>query len=75
MSISSWGGSALVGIAQHPDEVVADGGVGGFSNIPIDMVDPVTGGGFISLDTVGAISAKSFTATWDRSGNIFPISG
>ena len=36
---------------------------------------PQTGGGFISLDTVGAISAKSFTATWDRSGNIFPISG
>src|SRR5580704_10658958 len=29
VSISSWGGSALVGIAQHPDEVVADGGVGG----------------------------------------------
>jgi hypothetical protein len=49
-------------------------GVNGFNNIPIDMVDPVTGGGFISLDTVGAISAKSFTATWDRSGNIFPIS-
>jgi Peptidase A4 family len=49
-------------------------GVNGFNNIPIDMVDPVTGGGFISLDTVGAITAKSFTATWDRSGNIFPIS-
>ncbi|MGH3222668.1 MAG: G1 family glutamic endopeptidase [Streptosporangiaceae bacterium] len=49
-------------------------GVNGFNNIPIDMVDPVTGGGFISLDTVGAISAKSFTATWDRSGNIFPLS-
>ena len=49
-------------------------GVNGFNNIPIDMVDPVTGGGFISLDTVGAISGKSFTATWDRSGNIFPIS-
>src|ERR1700733_4377599 len=30
-------------------------GVNGFNNIPIDMVDPVTGGGFISLDTVGAI--------------------
>jgi hypothetical protein len=49
-------------------------GVNGFNNIPIDMVDPVTGGGFITLDTVGAITAKSFTATWDRSGNIFPIS-
>ena len=49
-------------------------GIGGFNNIPIDMVDPVSGGGFISLDTVGAVTAKSFTATWDRSGNIFPIS-
>ncbi|HMD26906.1 MAG TPA: G1 family glutamic endopeptidase, partial [Streptosporangiaceae bacterium] len=48
-------------------------GVGGFNNIPIDMVDPVSGGGFISLDTVGAVTGKSFTATWDRSGNIFPI--
>ncbi len=49
-------------------------GVGGFNNIPIDMVDPVSGGGFISLDTVGAVSGKSFTATWDRSVNTFPIS-
>lgn len=57
---------------------VADGnikGVGGFTNnFPIDMVDPVSGGGFISLDTVGALSGKSFTATWDRSGNTEPIS-
>jgi hypothetical protein len=49
-------------------------GIGGFNNIPIDMVDPVSGGGFISLDTVGAVTAKSFTATWDRSGNTYPIS-
>jgi peptidase A4-like protein len=48
-------------------------GVGGFTNYPIDMVDPVSGGGFISLDTVGALSGKSFTATWDRSGNTEPI--
>jgi hypothetical protein len=33
------------------------------------MVDPVSGGGSISLDTVGALSGKMFTATWDRSGN------
>jgi hypothetical protein len=38
------------------------------------MVDPVSGGGFISLDTVGAVSGKSFTATWDRPGNTYPIS-
>ena len=50
-------------------------GVGGFNNIPINMVDPVSGGGFISLDTVGAVNAKSFTATWNRSGNTFPITG
>src|ERR1700721_2117701 len=37
-------------------------GVGGFNNIPIDMVDPVTGGGFIPPDPVGAISAKAFPA-------------
>ena len=48
-------------------------GVAGFTNFPIDMVDPVSGGGFISLDTVGALSGKSFTATWDRSGNTVPI--
>ena len=48
-------------------------GAGGFTNYPIDMVDPVSGGGFISLDTVGALSGKSFTATWDRSGNTEPI--
>ena len=49
-------------------------GVAGFTNFPIDMVDPVSGGGFISLDTVGALSGKSFTTTWDRSGNTEPIS-
>jgi Peptidase A4 family len=48
-------------------------GVGGFTNYPIDMVDPVSGGGFISLDTVAPLSGKSFTATWDRSGNTEPI--
>ena len=72
--LADFGTSSLTG-----DEAQLTGGnvkgVGGFNNIPIDMVDPVTGGGFISLDTVGAVSGKSFTATWDRSGNIFPISG
>lgn len=48
-------------------------GVAGFTNFPIDMVDPVSGGGFISLDTVSALNGKSFTATWDRSGNTVPI--
>jgi hypothetical protein len=38
------------------------------------MIDPASGGGFISLDTVSALNAKSFTATWDRSGNTFPLS-
>jgi hypothetical protein len=42
---------------------------------PIDIVQPLKAGGFISLDTVGAFSPASdaFTATWDRSGNIVPI--
>jgi peptidase A4-like protein len=49
-------------------------GVAGFTNnFPIDMVDPVSGGGFISLDTVSALNGKSFTVTWDRSGNTVPI--
>jgi hypothetical protein len=48
-------------------------GVGGFANDPIDMVDPIASGGFISLDTVSALSGKSFTATWDRSGTTTPI--
>ena len=48
-------------------------GVNGFTNYPIYMVDPVSGGGFISLDTVSPLSGKTFTATWDRSGNTVPI--
>jgi hypothetical protein len=48
-------------------------GVNGFTNYPIDMVDPLSSGGFDSLDTVGALSGKTFTATWDRSGNTVPI--
>jgi hypothetical protein len=49
-------------------------GVGGFANnYPIDMIDPLSTGGFDSLDTVGALSGKTFTATWDRSGNTVPI--
>ena len=59
------------------DEAQLTGGAvksaAGFTNFPIDMIDPVSGGGFISLDTVGALSGKSFTATWDRSGNTYPI--
>jgi Peptidase A4 family len=49
-------------------------GVGGFTNYPIYMVTPLKSGGFISLDTVGALSGRSFTATWDRTGNTVPIS-
>ena len=49
-------------------------GVAGFTNFPINMVNPVSGGGFISLDTVSALNGKSFTATWDRSGDTYPLS-
>jgi hypothetical protein len=48
-------------------------GVGGFSNIPIDMVNPLKKGGFISLATVGPLTGKTFTATWDRAGTKVPI--
>lgn len=49
-------------------------GVGGFTNTPIIMVDPLSDGGFISLDDVSALSGKSFTVTWLRSGSTQPLS-
>jgi Peptidase A4 family len=49
-------------------------GIGGFTNFPIDMVNPLKSGGFISLDTVSALSGKTFSATWDRTGTKVPIS-
>jgi hypothetical protein len=48
-------------------------GIAGFTNYPIYMVGPLASGGFISLDTVSALSGKTFTATWDRSGGTVPI--
>jgi hypothetical protein len=48
-------------------------GIAGFTNLPIYMIDPIAGGGFQSLDGVSALSGKSFTATWERSGNTVPI--
>jgi Peptidase A4 family len=48
-------------------------GVGAFTNYPIDMVNPLKSG-FISLDTVSALSGNAYTATWDRSGTTVPIS-
>jgi len=48
-------------------------GVGGFVNYPIFMVNPLKTGGFISLDTVSALSGPAFAATWDRSGTTVPI--
>lgn len=46
--------------------------IGRFANTPIFMIDPIKAG-FISLDTVSALSGPKFTATWDRSGTITPI--
>jgi hypothetical protein len=48
-------------------------GIAGFPNYPINMVTRLASGGFISLDTVGPLSGKTFTATWDRSGGTVPI--
>ena len=48
-------------------------GIAGFVNYPINMVTPLSSGGFISLDTVGPLSGKTFTATWDRAGSTVPI--
>jgi len=47
--------------------------IGTFSNVPIFMVDPLKSGGFISLDTVGALNGPSFSVVWNRSGTITPI--
>lgn len=70
--LADFGTSTMVG-----DEAQVAGGnvksVADFTNYPIDMVDPLASGGFISLDTVGALSGKTFTATWDRSGTTTPI--
>jgi Peptidase A4 family len=44
-----------------------------FDNIPIYMIQPLKAG-FTSLATVGPLSGSSaFTATWDRSGSVTPI--
>jgi len=51
-------------------------GVGAFNNDAIDIVNPDANadGGFYSLDTVGPVSGKSFTATWQEPGATVPIS-
>jgi hypothetical protein len=49
-------------------------GAGAFTNTPIIMIDPLSDGGFISIDNVSALSGKSFTVTWLRSGSIQPLS-
>jgi len=48
-------------------------GLASFDNIPIDMIQPLKAGGFISLDTVAALKGSAFTATWDRAGSVTPI--
>jgi hypothetical protein len=62
------------------DEASVDGGavkgVGAFNNDAIDIVNPDANGdgGFYSLDTVGPVSGKSFTTTWQEPGTTIPIS-
>jgi hypothetical protein len=61
------------------NEAQVDGGavkgVNGFTNYAIDCVNPDANGdgGFYSLDTVGPISGKSFTTTWQEPGTTIPI--
>ena len=51
--------------------------IGGFSpNYNLTMVNPITGGGFESLDTVGPLlgsAGSAFTTTWNRTGTPYPI--
>jgi hypothetical protein len=70
--LADFGTSTLGGTEARVDGGTTKG-IAGFTNYPIDMVNPLASGGFISLDTVGPLSGKTFTATWDRSGSTVPI--
>ncbi len=48
-------------------------GIGGFSNVPIFMVNPLKSGGFISLAAPSALSGPNFAVAWERSGSTVPI--
>jgi hypothetical protein len=48
-------------------------GTGHFANIPVFMVDPLTSGGFESLDGISTLGVQQFTTTWYRSGTTTPI--
>jgi Peptidase A4 family len=73
--LADFGTSAMTG-----DEAQVNGGavkgVGAFNNYSIDIVNPDANGdgGFYSLDTVGPVSGKSFTTTWQEPGTTIPIS-
>ena len=73
--LSDFGSTTMGG-----DEAQLDGGavkgVGAFNNYAIDIVNPDANGdgGFYSLDTVGPVSGKSFTTTWQEPGTTIPIS-
>ena len=73
--LADFGTSAMTG-----DEAQVTGGavkgVGAFNNYAIDIVNPDANGdgGFYSLDTVGPLSGKSFTTTWQEPGTTIPIS-
>ena len=73
--LADFGTSTMTG-----DEAQVDGGnvkgVGAFNNYAIDIVNPDANGdgGVYSLDTVGPVSGKSFTATWQEPGTTVPIS-
>ncbi len=64
-------------ITMGGDEASVDGGAlkspGQFTNWRIYMVDAAPGGGFISLDNTSPLSGNSFSVTWEREGNPFPI--
>jgi Peptidase A4 family len=70
--LADFGTSTLGGTEARVDGGTTKG-IAGFTNYPIDMVNPLSSGGFISLDTVGPLSGKTFTATWDRAGSTVPI--
>jgi Peptidase A4 family len=69
---------ATMGYALAGTDTISPQPIGAFPrNYDATMVDPITGGGFQSLDNAGPLLGpvgSAYTATWYRTGNPFPIS-
>ena len=69
-------GLATMGGAKATVQGGTARGINSFTNnFPIDIVQPLKNGGFISLDEVSGVdtSNQSFQVLWERSGSPVPI--